>query len=242
MKWVRLFGCLVVSLTALYIPVMSVWAAGYTPPPRCADVQFPPDRVSVASFVDSPNHRYFPETKHSLNDGFKAFWETNGGLAIFGFPIEEEHGESLPNGTMSRTVQRFERARFEYHPENKGTPYEVELGQLGRERVLVAAPFPPPPPGSDARYYPETGHTLSEAFAAFWDANGALPIFGYPIAQPFTDATVQPPATVQWFERARMEVHAERGGAVLLTRLGAPPGTLCIDDTGTARSLQSWDV
>jgi len=241
MKWVRLFGCLVVSLTALSIPVTSVGAAGYMLPPRCADVQFPPDHVSVASFVDSPTHRSFPETKHSLNDGFKAFWETNGGLATFGFPVEEEHGESLPNDTMPRTVQRFERARFEYHPEYKGTSYEVELGQLGRERVLVA-PSSPPPRGSDVRYYPETGQTLSEAFVAFWDANGGLPIFGYPMTQPFTDATVQPPATVQWFERARMEVHAERGDAVLLTRLGTPPGTLCIDDTGTARSLQSWAV
>jgi hypothetical protein len=29
-------------------------------------------------------------------------------------------------------VQYFERARFEYHPEFKGTPHEVLLGHLGR--------------------------------------------------------------------------------------------------------------
>jgi hypothetical protein len=28
-------------------------------------------------------------------------------------------------------VQYFERARFELHPENAGTQYEVLLGQLG---------------------------------------------------------------------------------------------------------------
>ena len=30
-------------------------------------------------------------------------------------------------------TQHFERARFELHPENAGTPYEVLLGLLGRE-------------------------------------------------------------------------------------------------------------
>ncbi len=32
-------------------------------------------------------------------------------------------------------VQYFERQRFEYHPENKGTRYEVLLGRLGAEQV-----------------------------------------------------------------------------------------------------------
>ncbi len=31
-------------------------------------------------------------------------------------------------------MQYFERARFEYHPEYAGTPYEVLLGLLGREQ------------------------------------------------------------------------------------------------------------
>src|SRR5436189_115583 len=36
-------------------------------------------------------------------------------------------------GTQPLVVQYFERNRFEYHPENVGTPYEVLLGQLGTE-------------------------------------------------------------------------------------------------------------
>src|SRR5262249_29825445 len=32
------------------------------------------------------------------------------------------------------TVQYFERNRFEYHPENKGTQYEVLLGLLGTQK------------------------------------------------------------------------------------------------------------
>lgn len=74
-----------------------------------------------------PNRVIFQETGHSLAHGFKRYWDENGGLWQFGFPISEEFTE---NG---RTVQYFERARFEWHPEHQGTQYEVLLGHLGRD-------------------------------------------------------------------------------------------------------------
>jgi hypothetical protein len=46
---------------------------------------------------------------------------------MFGYPISEEFTEG------GYIVQYFERARFEWHPENTGTSYEVLLGLLGRE-------------------------------------------------------------------------------------------------------------
>jgi hypothetical protein len=36
----------------------------------------------------------------------------------------------MESGT-DRVVQWFERARFEWHPENRGTPYEVLQSRLG---------------------------------------------------------------------------------------------------------------
>ena len=56
---------------------------------------------------------------------------TRGGLAQFGYPISEEMREVSPTDGQEYTVQYFERARFEYHPEYKGTPGEVLLGLLG---------------------------------------------------------------------------------------------------------------
>src|SRR5215211_3355645 len=76
---------------------------------------------------------YFPESGHTLGGAFRGFWQGRGGLAAFGFPISEELGEINPNDGKFYTVQYFQRARFEYHPENVGTPYEVLLGQLGRQ-------------------------------------------------------------------------------------------------------------
>jgi len=76
---------------------------------------------------------YFPETGHNVGGSFIDYWRANGGLAQFGFPLTELHEERLvPGSPTTYLVQYFERARFEYHPEN-APPYDVELGQFGRQ-------------------------------------------------------------------------------------------------------------
>jgi hypothetical protein len=86
---------------------------------------------------------YFPETGHNLGGGFRAYWTANGGLAQFGFPLTEERRERLEDGNQY-TVQYFERARLEYHPENPA-PYDILLGQFGRrierEATLLTGAF-----------------------------------------------------------------------------------------------------
>jgi hypothetical protein len=64
----------------------------------------------------------FLETGQSLQGRFLSYWRANGGLSIFGYPISPQDGAPL--------AQVFERARFEYHPENPA-PYDVLLGRLG---------------------------------------------------------------------------------------------------------------
>ncbi len=102
---------------------------------------------------------FFPETGHRLCHGFRAFWEQHGSVRIFGFPISEEFTEG------GLTVQYFERARFEYHPEHAGAPYEVQLSRLGAlaaERARVdRAPRPPSP--EVPNYDPGLWHVLGPA-------------------------------------------------------------------------------
>lgn len=74
--------------------------------------------------------RYFPETGHSLGGGFKDYWETHGGLDIFGYPLTDEIQED------GRTVQYFERSVFEFWPENQD-PYRVLLRRLGAEALAA---------------------------------------------------------------------------------------------------------
>ena len=74
---------------------------------------------------------YFPQTGHNLRNDFKKYWEAHGGLAIYGYPKSEEFYEVNPDDGKTYVVQYFERNRFEWHPDNTGTPYEVLLGLLG---------------------------------------------------------------------------------------------------------------
>jgi hypothetical protein len=87
------------------------------------------DKVDPANVP--PDRVYFPETGHTLGGVFLKFWQETGGLAVYGYPISEEFTEVSPTDGKPYTVQYFERNRFEHHPENAGTRYEVMLGLLG---------------------------------------------------------------------------------------------------------------
>src|SRR5690606_31593578 len=50
--------------------------------------------VPIAPFLDTPSSRYFPETSHSLQNGFKAYWEAHDGANVFGAPVSEEWSET----------------------------------------------------------------------------------------------------------------------------------------------------
>src|SRR2546425_10714 len=77
--------------------------------------------------------RTFPQTGKTVQGKFLAYWNAHGGLPQQGFPISEEFQERSDLNGKTYTVQYFERAVFEAHPENK-TPYDVLLSQLGTTR------------------------------------------------------------------------------------------------------------
>jgi peptidoglycan/xylan/chitin deacetylase (PgdA/CDA1 family) len=74
------------------------------------------------------NCTFYDATGHWLCYGFRDYWRRNGGLEIFGYPISEEFREG------GYVVQYFERARFEWHPENR-PPWDILGGHLGRQRM-----------------------------------------------------------------------------------------------------------
>lgn len=158
--------------------------------------------ILAAPGMAQTQRRYFPETGHSVEGVFLTFFETRGGLEIFGYPITDQFEE---NG---RLVQYFQRVRMEWHPENP-EPYKVQLGLLGDLLGHRAPPIPPSqiPPANhpQRRYYPETGHTLSYAFLSYYDSHGGLDIFGYPI----TEFIIENGRIVQYFQRGKMEWYPE---------------------------------
>ncbi len=80
----------------------------------------------------APGAVYFAETGHNITRAaFADYYAAHGGLAQFGYPLSEEYVETLEDG-QQYTVQYFERARFEFHPENIDPANQVLLGQFGR--------------------------------------------------------------------------------------------------------------
>lgn len=86
----------------------------------------------------------FQETGKCVAGSFLAYWRANGGLRQQGLPISDEMQE---NG---RTVQYFERARFEWHPQNS-PENQVLLGLLGSEQYKARYQTPPPQPTIEIR-------------------------------------------------------------------------------------------
>ncbi len=83
--------------------------------------------------------KLFPETGKMVPAIFYQYWQTHGGLAQQGLPVTDATMEKNAADGKVYLTQYFERARFEQHPEYKGTPNEVLLGLLGVE-VLKCRP------------------------------------------------------------------------------------------------------
>lgn len=74
---------------------------------------------------------------HYVGHAFWQFWDRNGGLRIFGYPLTDELQEVCPDGVV-RTVQYFERAVFEYHLDQPDE-WKVQLRLIGAEALARKA-------------------------------------------------------------------------------------------------------
>ncbi|CAA9579303.1 MAG: hypothetical protein AVDCRST_MAG18-2930 [uncultured Thermomicrobiales bacterium] len=103
--------------------------------PPVSETPTTPSPTAPSTLTPTPTMIYFAETGHNLGGSFYTYWRARGGLASFGYPISEELREVNQADGKTYTVQYFERARLEYHPENAGTPYAVLLGLMGLETI-----------------------------------------------------------------------------------------------------------
>ncbi len=199
--------------------------------------------------------RCFPEVapaiQHCIDGRFRSYWEAQGGLPVFGYPISGEYQVQTGNGNI--TVQQFERVRMELHPTN-APPHDVLLSHLGKEALIQQGwgGSPPQAPRDGCRFFEQTGQNLCSPFLDTWQSYGldfghpgvsaeeSIALFGLPLtpATPTTDPSGAS-YTVQWFERARFEDHGEQG--VLLGLLGREVGTTPPANTGgTSGAVPPW--
>jgi lipoprotein-anchoring transpeptidase ErfK/SrfK len=121
--------------------------------------------------------RYVPETRHSVQFGFKAFWEATGEASYLGNPLTEEY---VLNGV---TYQIFERGQLAWT--KKKDVWIVKLGeQLAKRYKLDTKPrpqgdvpiydeglFTPPAPPPDEHWIEVN---LSEQFLTAWEGDIAV--------------------------------------------------------------------
>lgn len=162
------------------------------------------------------DHVYFKETGYFVSQPFLKYWQENGGLGLFGYPISDLVQETNEATGEVYTAQYFERARFEQHP---SLGDQVVLGRLG---ALLQQPEPPTQPRDGDTFFPETGHNVSPVFLKYWNDTGGLAVFGYPITEERTEKNPidGKEYTVQYFERARFELHPEQAGTPFDVQLG----------------------
>jgi len=142
----------------------------------------------------------FKETGKRVGGPFLAYWQSHGGLAQQGYPISDEFQAISPLDGKQYTIQYFQRAVFELHPENKGTPYEVLLSQLGTLRFRDRYIYPDPA----ISILPERirlGFDASESYIVWEEATynngiatGSSDIFGWDLkANKPVDVTTNEP-------------------------------------------------
>lgn len=187
-----------------------------------------PSQQTVAQEICFPEQ---PAITHCLADTFSSYWESNGGLAVFGYPLTPATMQPQLDLEGERLTQWLERSRLEYHPEN-AAPYNILMGRLGADRLIQLGRDPTqqprePGPIEGCLWFEVTGHNVCDqapglGFSTYWQTHGlriaglsayeqSLQLFGYPLtsAQYETNPSGLTVLT-QWFERARFEWYPDQ--------------------------------
>jgi hypothetical protein len=194
--------------------------------------------------------RCFP-TGHCIEGPIRTFWEQHGGVQVFGYPISPQ--EELYVGLVSSVpwpvwfpgrqvqAQQFERYRLELHPgnevkigrlgsdilEQQGRSWWYEFGRVGPDRYE----------NLECLHFSTTSHNVCGKMLQAWRTNGiesdgqpgfsteeSLALFGYPLSEEHYEVLEDGNEyMVQWFERARFEIHPDSDAPfqVEFGRLGA---------------------
>jgi hypothetical protein len=163
----------------------------------------------------STSSRFFSPTGKTVRGLFLSYYDTKGGLNVFGYPISEEDcGHDSRTGRVL-AQQWFQRHRMEYHPELPAGS-QVALGAIGSEQARKQGInpdnwTPQTQPGTNCTLYgptSTTGKWVCGSFRDFYVQNGGVGILGYPISAEIPYTTKDGRNTrAQWFERARLELN-----------------------------------
>lgn len=164
--------------------------------------------VVPASAQQGADFNFFDETGHNVQGDFLRYYR---GLAnpnaVLGYPITEQF-----TNKDNVLVQYFQRGRLEM------------VGGQVKPSALGALTYSPGVKlnfknSMSCELYTQTGYSVCFAFLEFFNANGGVGFFGYPISS----FEFQDNAIVQYFQNGRLEWRPSNpeGDRVVMTYLGA---------------------
>lgn len=160
------------------------------------------------------DERFFPETGHYVRGKFLEFYLNHPDpQLVFGYPITD----AFPSATDGLIIQYFEKVRFELNPD-KPEGLQVKLSPLGKYLHTKANPLPLPKNFPPCQKLQENGMQVCYAFLDFFNAQGGVDLFGYPIS----NFELRDERIVQYFQNVRFEWHPELppGQRVVVSNLG----------------------
>ncbi|MGD8584844.1 MAG: hypothetical protein PVH65_02920 [Chloroflexota bacterium] len=164
---------------------------------------------------------------------FQSFYQENGGLRLFGFPISEAYKDA----DSDRLIQYFQRLRLEYD----SVQNEVLVSPLGQWAVTAK-------PGiayADLDLLtesPRSDFKVEDAFLAFYQTYGGESLFGPPITEQLDGGGTRS----QYFRNGRLDwvPEAQIDQRVQLARLGEAHYRQVgiFDDPGRSRPMDSAGI
>ena len=130
---------------------------------------------------------------------FQSFFQENGGLRVFGFPLTEAYIDS----DSERLVQYFQHIRLEYDRSEE----RIVVSPLGQWALpdpaeqVIAPRAETQPPGRAL----ENDLQVQDAFLTFYQAHGGESLFGQAISAQLDEGGTR----AQYFENARLEWRPE---------------------------------
>lgn len=169
--------------------------------------------------ADAGDMLFFDVTGQTVGGAFLTAWQNNGGMNTLGAPVSQvsKQGDTW--------VQWFQYGKFEIskptvEEAGSGDVVSIALGEalaneLGYSRTHPAFRPVAGESWADVRFFPETGHTLGNAFRVTWENGTAADRLGFPISQEFSVG----PTVYQYFQRGALSWNPNFG--VNMVTLGA---------------------
>ena len=183
--------------------------------------------------AQSADVQFFPETGHNIKGNFLKFYKSaKDPKLVYGYPITEQI-----TSKDGKTVQYFQRARFELSKNTSGNP-TIQLTTLGQATYKPDTQLKLENSAGCQLFV--TNYSVCYAFLDFFKANGGTQQFGNPISPfEFHDKVI-----VQYFERARFEWRADRPEAqrVVITDLGRVYFDLLGEDAAQLKPVTPQDA